>query len=236
MANEIKRILFVGVSGVGKTTVGASLEKINNKIHCISGSTFKKLLVQPQLKIKGRGSQLTPAQRLRIDAAFFGTIAEHHDSFSHPILIIDTHLALPFENSGYAPVRITSNFSLNSVQGMVLLNATPETVLQRRINRGEETDILEFSIVCSELNAEMKLAQLFSGKFCLPLFIYDTTNTRPEEAAANISHFIENEVVGFTPLMPIPRFDLAWRILQTTRKNFGKMHDNFGKEHPHSHS
>lgn len=189
---QTKRVVIVGIPGVGKTTVVTEvfsiLEKKNLKIENL---TFGTIMFQEakKLGISNRDEMRTLStdkqQELQIKAAQF--IA----NINSDVILLDTHLFVK-NTSGYMPGLHMSILKSLVPTNLILVEALPEDILSRRENdptRNRDTVTIE-SI---ELDNQIARSMLSSVGVLTgaSLFIVTNADGKSQEAAQFIVNSLE---------------------------------------------
>lgn len=158
MVEKTKRVVVVGIPGVGKTTivsgVKSSLEEEGIKINL---AEFGKIMLEEatKLKIKNRDE----IRRLSIEdqKKLQNLAANKISKIESDITIIDTHLFITTKE-GYYPGLPLELLNHLKPTNLILLIANPEEIYHRRQNdSSRERDIISMDSIKNEIDVSKML-------------------------------------------------------------------------------
>ncbi len=185
--DESKKIVIVGIPGVGKTTVVTKVfEMLNSKSKSVSVVSFGNLMFEEALQygIKDRDDlrklSITQQQDLQKKAA--ERIAKLNDN----VVIIDTH-AFITTPAGFYPGLPDYVIKIIKPSNFISISARPEVIFNRR--KQDETrlrDVVSIDLIKKELavqDAMLSSCSVLSGS---PLKTILNDEGKVEEAAMNV--------------------------------------------------
>jgi adenylate kinase len=158
LVERTKRVVVVGIPGVGKTTivsgVKSSLEEEGIKINL---AEFGKIMLEEatKLKIKNRDE----IRRLSIDdqKKLQNLAANKISKIESDVTIIDTHLFITTKE-GYYPGLPLELLNHLKPTNLILLIANPEEIYHRRQNdSSRERDIISMDSIKNEIDVSKML-------------------------------------------------------------------------------
>jgi len=185
--DESKKIVIVGIPGVGKTTVVTKVfEILNTKNKSISVVSFGNLMFEEALKygIKDRDDlrKLSISQQQELQKKAAERIAKLNDN----VVIIDTH-AFITTPAGFYPGLPDYVIKIIKPSNFISISARPEVIFNRR--KQDETrqrDVVSIDLIKKELavqDAMLSSCSVLSGS---PLKTILNDEGKVEEAAMNV--------------------------------------------------
>ena len=162
---EEKDFIYVGgVPGAGKTTLCRSLSRGLENIIYVSSGEIKRPESRRRYNIGL--SKLDQEKSLEINRWFFNQLYSQN---SLGIYLVDTHFTYPLNHNNFVklcPEDIAQNIGL-----YLLVETTPEDIINRRISRGRNRDSVSLDFSRIEIEKEREEAIRLSKKFNVPLII-----------------------------------------------------------------
>ncbi len=185
--DESKKIVIVGIPGVGKTTVVTKVfEILNSKNKSVSVVSFGNLMFEEALKygIKDRDDlrKLSISQQQDLQKKAAERIAKLNDN----VIIIDTH-AFITTPAGFYPGLPDYVIKIIKPSNFISISARPEVIFNRR--KQDETrqrDVVSIDLIKKELavqDAMLSSCSVLSGS---PLKTILNDEGKIEEAAMNV--------------------------------------------------
>ncbi len=185
--DESKKIVIVGIPGVGKTTVVTKVfEILNSKNKSVSIVSFGNLMFEEALKygIKDRDDlrKLSISQQQDLQKKAAERIAKLNDN----VIIIDTHAFITTQ-AGFYPGLPDYVIKIIKPSNFISISARPEVIFNRR--KQDETrqrDVVSIDLIKKELavqDAMLSSCSVLSGS---PLKTILNDEGKVEEAAMNV--------------------------------------------------
>jgi len=185
--DESKKIVIVGIPGVGKTTVVTKVfEILNTKNKSVSVVSFGNLMFEEALQygIKDRDDlrKLSISQQQDLQKKAAERIAKLNDN----VIIIDTH-AFITTPAGFYPGLPDYVIKIIKPSNFISISARPEVIFNRR--KQDETrqrDLVSIDLIKKELavqDAMLSSCSVLSGS---PLKTILNDEGKVEEAAMNV--------------------------------------------------
>ncbi len=185
--DESKKIVIVGIPGVGKTTVVTKVfEILNTKNKSVSVVSFGNLMFEEALQygIKDRDDlrKLSISQQQDLQKKAAERIAKLNDN----VIIIDTH-AFITTPAGFYPGLPDYVIKIIKPSNFISISARPEVIFNRR--KQDETrlrDVVSIDLIKKELavqDAMLSSCSVLSGS---PLKTILNDEGKVEEAAMNV--------------------------------------------------
>ncbi len=185
--DESKKIVIVGIPGVGKTTVVTKVfEILNSKNKSVSVVSFGNLMFEEALQygIKDRDDlrKLSISQQQDLQKKAAERIAKLNDN----VIIIDTH-AFITTPAGFYPGLPDYVIKIIQPSNFISISARPEVIFNRR--KQDETrqrDVVSIDLIKKELavqDAMLSSCSVLSGS---PLKTILNDEGKIEEAAMNV--------------------------------------------------
>lgn len=188
---KTKRVVIVGIPGVGKTTVVTEVvNQLKQKNIKLENLTFGTIMFNEAQKLgisnrdEMRNLSVDEQKNFQIKAA--ETIAK----INADVVIIDTHLFIK-TNSGYMPGLPKDILDYLLPTHLILVEAQPQDVLNRRANDPTRTRD-SASIDSIELDNQIARSMLSSSGVLTGASVFITLNQegKSEEAAKSIVDFL----------------------------------------------
>ena len=185
--DESKKIVIVGIPGVGKTTVVTKVfEILNTKNKSVSVVSFGNLMFEEALQygIKDRDDlrKLSISQQQDLQKKAAERIAKLNDN----VIIIDTH-AFITTPAGFYPGLPDYVIKIIKPSNFISISARPEVIFNRRQqDETRQRDLVSIDLIKKELavqDAMLSSCSVLSGS---PLKTILNDEGKVEEAAMNV--------------------------------------------------
>lgn len=181
---ESKKIVIVGIPGVGKTTlVSKVVEILNKKNKSVSVVSFGTVMFEESKKngVKDRDElrKLSVEQQQNLQKMAAETIAKKNDN----VVIIDTH-AFISTPAGFYPGLPYYVLKIINPANFISVSARPEEIYNRRMkDETRNRDIVSIDVIKKELSVQeamLSTCSVLSGSPMIPIL---NTEGNIEEAA-----------------------------------------------------
>ena len=188
---ESKKVVVVGIPGVGKTTVvSKAVEKLNAMNKSVSVHSFGTVMFeeakQDGLKDRDDLRELTVEEQKNLQKKAAEKIAEHQEN----IVIIDTH-AFISTKEGYYPGLPHYVIQILKPTHFIAVSAKPDEIYNRRTNDDtRDRDIISIGSIKEELDVQDAMLSSCSVLSGSPMKVVLNTEGKVEEAADSIINAI----------------------------------------------
>ena len=188
---ESKKVVVVGIPGVGKTTVvSKAVEKLNAMNKSVSVHSFGTVMFEEAKKddLKDRDDlrKLTVEEQKNLQKKAAEKIAEHQEN----IVIIDTH-AFISTKEGYYPGLPHYVIQILKPTHFIAVSAKPDEIYNRRTNDDtRDRDIISIGSIKEELDVQDAMLSSCSVLSGSPMKVVLNTEGKVEEAADSIINAI----------------------------------------------
>ena len=188
---ESKKVVVVGIPGVGKTTVvSKAVEKLNALNKSVSVHSFGTVMFeeakQDGLKDRDDLRKLTVEEQKNLQKKAAEKIAEHQEN----IVIIDTH-AFISTKEGYYPGLPHYVIQILKPTHFIAVSAKPDEIYNRRTNDDtRDRDIISIGSIKEELDVQDAMLSSCSVLSGSPMKVVLNTEGKVEEAADSIINAI----------------------------------------------
>lgn len=188
---ESKKVVVVGIPGVGKTTVVSKVvEKLNTLNKSVSVHSFGTVMFeeakQDGLKDRDDLRKLTVEEQKNLQKKAAEKIAEHQEN----IVIIDTH-AFISTKEGYYPGLPHYVIQILKPTHFIAVSAKPDEIYNRRTNDDtRDRDIISIGSIKEELDVQDAMLSSCSVLSGSPMKVVLNTEGKVEEAADSIINAI----------------------------------------------
>ena len=188
---ESKKVVVVGIPGVGKTTVVSKVvEKLNALNKSVSVHSFGTVMFEEAKKngLKDRDDlrKLTVDEQKNLQKKAAEKIAEHQEN----IVIIDTH-AFISTKEGYYPGLPHYVIQILKPTHFIAVSAKPDEIYNRRTNDDtRDRDIISIGSIKEELDVQDAMLSSCSVLSGSPMKVVLNTEGKVEEAADSIINAI----------------------------------------------
>jgi len=190
---ESKKVVVVGIPGVGKTTVVSKVvEKLNALNKSVSVHSFGTVMFEEAkengLKDRDDLRKLTVEEQKNLQKKAAEKIAEHQEN----IVIIDTH-AFISTKEGYYPGLPHYVIQILKPTHFIAVSAKPAEIYNRRTNDDtRDRDIISIGSIKEELDVQDAMLSSCSVLSGSPMKVVLNTEGKVEEAADIIINAIES--------------------------------------------
>ncbi len=172
-----KELIFIGGSkGVGKTSLARAISSLLDLEYINTGERFRRY-------------------RPEFDKRFIQELIDTEGKF-----IIDTHYAASSSKTPYdfhmgidEKYQMHLRFNSEYSGKIILVEANPELVLQRRQKDGEERRCLELEQIIKENNFNSAYSKIYSSCLNLPHYLLRNKDLSIEDAIIKLGEVIKNE-------------------------------------------
>ena len=188
---ESKKVVVVGIPGVGKTTVVSKVvEKLNVLNKSVSVHSFGTVMFEEAKKngLKDRDDlrKLTVEEQKNLQKKAAEKIAEHQEN----IVIIDTH-AFISTKEGYYPGLPHYVIQILKPTHFIAVSAKPDEIYNRRTNDDtRDRDIISIGSIKEELDVQDAMLSSCSVLSGSPMKVVLNTEGKVEVAANSIINAI----------------------------------------------
>ena len=188
---ESKKVVVVGIPGVGKTTVVSKVvEKLNALDKSVSVHSFGTVMFEEAkedgLKDRDDLRKLTVEEQKNLQKKAAEKIAEHQEN----IVIIDTH-AFISTKEGYYPGLPHYVIQILKPTHFIAVSAKPDEIYNRRTNDDtRDRDIISIGSIKEELDVQDAMLSSCSVLSGSPMKVVLNTEGKVEEAADSIINAI----------------------------------------------
>ena len=188
---ESKKVVVVGIPGVGKTTVVSKVvEKLNVLNKSVSVHSFGTVMFeeakQDGLKDRDDLRKLTVDEQKNLQKKAAEKIAEHQEN----IVIIDTH-AFISTKEGYYPGLPHYVIQILKPTHFIAVSAKPDEIYNRRTNDDtRDRDIISIGSIKEELDVQDAMLSSCSVLSGSPMKVVLNTEGKVEVAADSIINAI----------------------------------------------
>ena len=188
---ESKKVVVVGIPGVGKTTVVSKVvEKLNALNKSVSVHSFGTVMFEEAkedgLKDRDDLRRLTVEEQKNLQKKAAEKIAEHQEN----IVIIDTH-AFISTKEGYYPGLPHYVIQILKPTHFIAVSAKPAEIYNRRTNDDtRDRDIISIGSIKEELDVQDAMLSSCSVLSGSPMKVVLNTEGKVEEAADSIINAI----------------------------------------------
>ena len=188
---ESKKVVVVGIPGVGKTTVVSKVvEKLNTLNKSVSVHSFGTVMFEEAkengLKDRDDLRKLTVEEQKNLQKKAAEKIAEHQEN----IVIIDTH-AFISTKEGYYPGLPHYVIQILKPTHFIAVSAKPDEIYNRRTNDDtRDRDIISIGSIKEELDVQDAMLSSCSVLSGSPMKVVLNTEGKVEEAADSIINAI----------------------------------------------
>ena len=192
LAGVSKKIIIVGIPGVGKSTLVTKIvEILNSRQKSVSVNSFGTIMFEEAQKngIKNRDDlrKLSMKQQQNLQKKAAQNIAKLEDD----LVIIDTHTFIN-TNAGFYPGLPNSVLEIIKPSNFISVYARPEEIYNRRMkDTTRQRDVVSIDNIKKEMaisDAMLSSCAVFSGSPMKPVF---NTEGKVEEAAKTVISAIE---------------------------------------------
>jgi adenylate kinase len=192
--SNTKRVIIVGIPGVGKTTViSRATEFLKQKGHNTRVVVFGSLMFEEskEMKLKNRDEmrKLSVEEQRRLQEKVASRIARMKDDF----VIIDTHLLINTDEGYYPgiPMHLLETIKPSNI---IMIAADPQEVLNRRKqDESRRRDIRPEIDVQNELNISKVMIACCSVVSGSPFLTIMNNNNEIDKAALTVANVLSGD-------------------------------------------
>ena len=158
MAEKTKRVVVVGIPGVGKTTIVSNVKSVleENGIKTILAE-FGKIMLEEANKFDIKNRDEIRRLSIREQKKLQNLAAERITQINADVVVIDTHLFINTKEGYYPglPFDLLNNLKPTN---LVLITANPEEIYQRRQNdSSRDRDIISIDSIKNDIDVSKML-------------------------------------------------------------------------------
>ncbi|HEY6885605.1 MAG TPA: adenylate kinase [Nitrososphaeraceae archaeon] len=185
--NDNKRVIIVGIPGVGKTSIVSLVaEKLNHKELKATVAVFGTLMLEEAYKIgvKNRDElrKLSLAKQRQLQEMAAKRIAQIKDS----IVIIDTHLFIKTIDGYYPGLPMHVLDIIKPTHFVMVVAEAGEIVKRRKADKSRDRDIISTQDIQYELDILRVMVASCSMLTGSPFIVIMNNDNKIENAALNI--------------------------------------------------
>ena len=187
MAENNKRVVVVGIPGVGKTTVISRTAKILNQRGIQTAVVvFGSIMFEEAGKLGINNRDEMRRQSVEVQRHMQNLAARRIADLKDNIVIVDTHLFIN-TNEGYYPGLPLRLLEVIKPTNIVMIAADPEEIVnRRRIDETRDRDIESVENVQYQLDLSKVMVATCSVLTGCPFIIIMNSNNKIDETASNI--------------------------------------------------
>ncbi len=187
MAENNKRVVVVGIPGVGKTTViSRTAEILNQKGIQTAVVVFGTIMFEEAGKLGINNRDEMRRQSIEVQRHMQNLAARRIADLKDNIVIVDTHLFIN-TNEGYYPGLPLHLLEVIKPTNIVMIAADPgEIVNRRRIDETRDRDIESVENIQYQLDLSKVMVATCSVLTGCPFIIIMNSNNKIDETASNI--------------------------------------------------
>ena len=192
LAGESKKIIMVGIPGVGKSTLVAKIvEILKSRQKSVSVNSFGTLMFEEAQKIGIKDRDELRKLPMNEQKNLQKKAAENIAKLDDDLVIIDTH-AFIISNSGFYPGLPHHVLEIINPSNFLSVYARPEEIYNRRMKDTKRNrDIVSIDSIKKEMaisDAMLSSCAVYSGSPMKPVF---NTEGKVDEAANTVISAIE---------------------------------------------
>ena len=187
MAENNKRVVVVGIPGVGKTTVISRTAKILNQRGIQTAVVvFGSIMFEEAGKLGINNRDEMRRQSVEVQRHMQNLAARRIADLKDNIVIVDTHLFIN-TNEGYYPGLPLHLLEVMKPTNIVMVAADPEEIVnRRRIDETRDRDIESVENIQYQLDLSKIMVATCSVLTGCPFIIIMNSNNKIDETASNI--------------------------------------------------
>ena len=187
MAENNKRVVVVGIPGVGKTTVISRTAKILNQRGIQTAVVvFGTMMFEEAGKLGINNRDEMRRQSIEVQRHMQNLAARRIADLKDNIVIVDTHLFIN-TNEGYYPGLPLHLLEVIKPTNIVMIAADPEEIVnRRRIDETRDRDIESVENIQYQLDLSKVMVATCSVLTGCPFIIIMNSNNKIDETASNI--------------------------------------------------
>lgn len=187
MAENNKRVVVVGIPGVGKTTViSRTAEILNQRGTQTAVVVFGTMMFEEATKLGINNRDEMRRQSIEVQRHMQNLAARRIADLKDNIVIVDTHLFIN-TNEGYYPGLPLHLLEVIKPTNIVMVAADPEEIVnRRRIDETRDRDIESVEDIQCQLDISKVMVATCSVLTGCPFIIIMNSNNKINETASNI--------------------------------------------------
>ena len=194
MAENNKRVIVVGIPGVGKTTVISRTAEILNKRGAQTAVVvFGTMMFEEARKLGINNRDAMRRESIEVQRHMQDLAARRIADLKDNIVIVDTHLFIN-TNEGYYPGLPLHLLEVIKPTNIVMVAARPEEIAnRRRIDETRDRDIESVEDIQYQLDISKVMVTTCSVLTGCPFIIIMNSNNKIDETASNIVKALSDE-------------------------------------------
>ncbi|MBD0359575.1 MAG: adenylate kinase [Nitrososphaeraceae archaeon] len=187
MAENNKRVVVVGIPGVGKTTViSRTAEILNQRGTQTAVVVFGTMMFEEARKLGINNRDAMRRESIEVQRHMQDLAARRIANLKDNIVIVDTHLFIN-TNEGYYPGLPLHLLEVIKPTNIVMVAARPEEIAnRRRIDETRDRDIESVEDIQYQLDISKVMVATCSVLTGCPFIIIMNSNNKIDETASNI--------------------------------------------------
>ena len=187
MAENNKRVVVVGIPGVGKTTViSRTAEILNQRGIQTAVVVFGTMMFEEAGKLGINNRDAMRRESIEVQRHMQDLAARRIADLKDNIVIVDTHLFIN-TNEGYYPGLPLHLLEVIKPTNIVMVAAHPEEIVnRRRIDETRDRDIESVEDIQYQLDISKVMVATCSVLTGCPFIIIMNSNNKIDETASNI--------------------------------------------------
>ena len=187
MAENNKRVVVVGIPGVGKTTViSRTAEILNQRGTQTAVVVFGTMMFEEATKLGINNRDEMRRQSIEVQRHMQNLAVRRIADLKDNIVIVDTHLFIN-TNEGYYPGLPLHLLEVIKPTNIVMVAAHPEEIVnRRRIDETRDRDIESVEDIQYQLDISKVMVATCSVLTGCPFIIIMNSNNKIDETASNI--------------------------------------------------
>jgi adenylate kinase len=187
LAENNKRVVVVGIPGVGKTTViSRTAEILNQRGTQTAVVVFGTMMFEEATKLGINNRDEMRRQSIEVQRHMQNLAARRIADLKDDIVIVDTHLFIN-TNEGYYPGLPLHLLEVIKPTNIVMVAADPEEIVnRRRIDETRDRDIESVEDIQYQLDISKVMVATCSVLTGCPFIIIMNSNNKINETASNI--------------------------------------------------
>ncbi|MGD1835701.1 MAG: adenylate kinase [Nitrososphaeraceae archaeon] len=196
MVEKNKRVIIVGIPGIGKTTV---VSKIKDTIESKTNFTiyiaeFGKIMLQESSKLNIGGRDEIRKLSLKKQRELQNIAAQKIAELSYDIVVIDTHLFISTKE-GYYPGLPKTLLDILQPTNLVLLVAKPHEVYFRRKNdQTRDRDIISVESIQNDLEVSRMMVSTCSVLSGAPFMILENNDDQVNDCTEKLFYLLTSSL------------------------------------------
>jgi adenylate kinase len=187
LAENNKRVVVVGIPGVGKTTViSRTAEILNQRGTQTAVVVFGTMMFEEARKLGINNRDEMRRQSIEVQRHMQNLAARRIADLKDNVVIVDTHLFIN-TNEGYYPGLPLHLLEVIKPTNIVMVAAHPEEIVKRRrIDETRDRDIESVEDIQCQLDISKVMVATCSVLTGCPFIIIMNSNNKINETASNI--------------------------------------------------